>query len=163
MKAKEFLSILRENKEKALLFEYKQNKFVEANYHITEVKNVSIQSVDCGGRSDQWNETVIQLWESPAEIGKTDFMMVDKALSIIEKVDSINPILLDTEVKLEYGNTEFHTAALDIDNINLKSDKIIVQLFVAETDCKAKNLSGVPEKEIAVAQEDACCSGSGCC
>ena len=75
----------------------------------------------------------------------------------------INPILLDTEVKLEYGNTEFHTAAFEIDNINLKSDKIIVQLFVAETDCKAKDLGGVPEKEIAVAQEDTCCSGSGCC
>lgn len=163
MKVKEFLTILRQNNDKALLFEYKENKFVQANYHITEVKNISVQSVDCGGRSDRWNETVIQLWESPAEIEKTDFMTVDKALSIIEKVDSINPILLDTEVKLEYGNTEFHTAALEIDNINLKSDKLIVQLFVAETNCKAKDLCKVSEKEIAVAQEEACCSGSGCC
>lgn len=162
MKVKEFLTILRQNKDKALLFEYKQDKFVRANYHITEVKNISVQSVDCGGRSDKWNETVIQLWESPSEIGKTDFMKVNKALSIIEKVDSIHPILLETEVKLEYGNAEFHTATLDIDNINLMSDRIIVQLFVTETDCKAKDICIVPEKEIVTAEE-VCCSGSGCC
>ena len=72
MKTQEFLNVLKENKSKALLFEYQENKFVDTNYHITEVKNTAIHSVDCGGRADQWNETVIQLWESPKEKGKIE-------------------------------------------------------------------------------------------
>ena len=70
MKTQEFLNVLKENENKALLFEYNEGQFVDTNYHITEVKNTVIHSVDCGGRADQWNETIIQLWESPEEKGK---------------------------------------------------------------------------------------------
>ena len=72
MNTQNLLQILEENPNKELLFEYKEGQFVGANYHITEVKNTTIKSVDCGGRSDGWNETIIQLWESPKEIGKTE-------------------------------------------------------------------------------------------
>ena len=80
MKTKELLSVLEKNQGKALLFEYAPNLLVGANYHITEVKHMKIDSVDCGGRTDGWSETIIQLWESPKELGKRDFMKVDKAL-----------------------------------------------------------------------------------
>ncbi len=65
MKTHEFLSLLKGNKNKNLLFEYKTGSLIGANYHITEVKNVTVDAVDCGAGTDFWKETIIQLWESP--------------------------------------------------------------------------------------------------
>lgn len=162
MKTQEFLDVLKEYNQKELLFEYKEGSYVGANYHITEVKNTTIKSVDCGGRSEAWNETIIQLWESPKEIGKTEYMSAEKALSILEKVSKIYQFDGTAEVKFEYSNDHFHKANLEIYNVELTSDKVLIKLFVSHTDCKAKDECGVPEKEPIVADE-ACCSGSGCC
>ena len=41
MKTNEFLNLLKEHTDKSLLFEYKQGHFVGANYHITEIKNIT--------------------------------------------------------------------------------------------------------------------------
>jgi len=166
MKTQEFLNVLKENEGKALLFEYQQGLYAGTNYHITEVKNVDIKSVDCGGKTNAWKESVIQLWESPSEIGKKDYMVVEKALAILERVNGIQPLWLDTEAKIEYSNANFHTAVLDIHNINITSDKVIVTLFVSETLCKAQEECGVLVEETATTntKEEACCSPqSGCC
>jgi len=158
MKVKEFISILEENKSMALLFEYSENKFADTNYHLTEVKNVTFETVDCGANTNNWKETHIQIWESPSEVGKEYYLTVDKALAILKRVDSIKPLWLETEVKIEFGNAGFHTSILSIENTISESDKFIVKLFTAETGCKAPDICGVPEVE-----ENACCSGSGCC
>ena len=63
MKTNEFLSVLKENTTKSLVFEYAPGRLVGANYHITEVKNITIDSVDCGSGTDFWKETIIfQEW-----------------------------------------------------------------------------------------------------
>ena len=80
MKTQELFNTLKEHQDKALLFEYEPNIFVKANYHITEVKHISIDSVDCGAKTNNWNETVIQLWESPNESGKRDYMKAKKSI-----------------------------------------------------------------------------------
>ena len=74
MKTQELFEILKANQDKALLFEYSEGQLVGANYHITEVKHTQIESVDCGAGVDAWNETIVQLWESPSELGKTELM-----------------------------------------------------------------------------------------
>jgi len=162
MKTGEFLNTLKENGQKELLFEYKEGKFIGANYHITEVKNTVIKSVDCGSRSDAWNETIVQLWESPKEIGKRDYMKVDKAYSILEKVDKIYEMDKEAEVLFEYSNDNFHKANLEVHDVELTSEKIIFKLFVSQTDCKAKDECGVDMKEVVV-KETACCEDTGCC
>ena len=163
MKTQKLLELLKENQNKELVFEYREDEFVGANYHITEVKNTIIKSVDCGARSDAWNETIIQLWESPKEIGKRNFMEAGKALSIFEKVDKIYEMDRESEIKFEYSNDNFHKANLEINNVELTSEKLIIKLFVPQTDCKAKGLNIKTKKELATAEEVACCSGSGCC
>lgn len=165
MKTQEFLTLLQENERKALLFEYKEGHFVDTNYHITEVKNTVIKSVDCGGRSDAWNETIIQLWESPSEKGKLGYMKVKKALEILERVNGIYSFDGDAIVKFEYSNEKFHKAALEVQDVAFESNKLIIKLFVSETDCKAKEACGLPEKIEAVATEsESCCDPkSGCC
>lgn len=161
MKVKEFKSVLENNLNKELLFEHSSGKFVGANYHLTEIKNVFFDTVDCGGKSNQWNETQFQLWESPKEIGKTNYMTVDKIVSIINRVDSIKSIDVDTILKIEYGNHDFHTSIMDIDHIETFNDKIIVKLFTEATLCKA-NISSDKSLKVEVKKES-CCAEVGCC
>lgn len=162
MQTKEFLSLLKEHPNKSLEFEYKSGAFVGANYHITEVKNITVDAVDCGARTDYWKETVIQLWESPSEVGKTEFMGAFKALGILNKVNKIKPMAPEAEVKFEYSNSGFHTAQLFVDDILAGEDRLLVRLAVEKTDCKAKEECGVPVT--ANAEEEVCCSPeSGCC
>ena len=162
MKTQELFSVLENNKDKALLFEYAPNLLVGANYHITEVKHLSIDSVDCGSQTDSWNETIIQLWESPSELGKTEYMTVFKALGILRKVGTMKPYQLTSEVKFEYGNARFHTAQLFVNDFEILNNKLILKLAVEKTDCKAKATCGVLE-EPHLSEEEPCCTPSGNC
>ncbi len=159
-KLRDFIDTLSKNTEKELLFEYAPGLLVGANYHITEVKAIGVESVDCGGQPDSWNETIIQLWESPDELGKKDYMTACKALKILQKVSSVKAFKLESIVKLEYSNANFHTASLDIKDVVEKENQLIFKLHVISTDCKAKELCGLPE----IAPEGVSCApGSGCC
>lgn len=162
MKTMEFLELLKANQNKDLRFEYQPQHFVAANYHITEVKNVTIDAVDCGAGTDFWKETVVQLWESPKEKGKTEFMSVFKALGILNKVNKIKPMDLHTELKIEYSNDGFHTAQLFVDDYVLNDQSLIFKLAVEKTDCKAKETCGVPVA-VETQKEVNCAPGSGCC
>jgi len=162
MKTHEFLELLAEHSNKALLFEYTPGNYVGANYHITEIKNISIDSVDCGAGSDSWKETIIQLWESPTELDKTAFMTAYKALGILKKVDGIRAMDREAEVKFEYSNPSFHTAQLFVDDVLWDTSKFVVKLAVKKTDCKAKEACGIPVSEVTTATSS-CAPGSGCC
>ncbi len=161
MKTKEFISLLENNLDKELLFEYANDKFAGANYHLTEVKNVFFDTVDCGGRSDSWKETHLQLWESPKEMDKTNFMTVDKILSILKKVDGIKALEIETPIKIEYGNSDFHTSVMEIDHFVIQSNRLIVKLYSEATLCKANDECGIAQKD--EINEEACCAEVGCC
>lgn len=165
MRTQELFDVLIANQDKSLLFEYAPNKLVQANYHITEVKHLKIDSVDCGARTDAWNETIIQLWESPSEIGKTVYMSSYKALGILKKVGRMKPYDLEAEVKFEYSNDGFHTAQLFVNDFEIHDKNLIFKLGVEKTDCKAKSVCGVVEevKEAVAAINELCCSPDGNC
>ncbi|WP_298493150.1 DUF6428 family protein [uncultured Algibacter sp.] len=167
MKTQEFFNVLEQNKDKALLFEYKPNQLVGANYHITEVKHIVVDSVDCGSQTDSWNETIIQLWESPLEKGKTEYMSAYKASAILKKVGTIKPYDLTSEVKFEYSNDSFHTAQLFVNDFEIQGQNLVIKLAIEKTDCKAKKLCGVPEKVVnileTVSGDEPCCSPDGNC
>ena len=153
MKLKQFINSLKEYLSLELLFEYSNNKFTKPNYHLTEVKNINYHSVDCGGKSNQWKETHIQLWESPNEKDKKDFLTVKKFIKILERVDSINPLWLETEVKIEFGNESFHTSIMDIIDFQVKNNQLIINLFSVQTECKA----------VSEIEENCCTESSDCC
>lgn len=162
MKTKEFLTLLQENPNRSLLFEYREGHNVGANYHITEVKNIIIDAVDCGAKTDFWKETIIQLWESPTEKGKREFMTTNKAMDILDKVDRIKPMQKEAQVKFEHGNSNFHTAQLFVNGFIQEEDKLLMKLGVEQTICKARETCGVPVEK--TMQEEACCSpGGNCC
>ena len=164
MRTQELFKVLEDYQDKFLLFEYEPNSLVGANYHITEVKHISIDSVDCGARTDTWKETIIQLWESPSEIGKTEYMSAYKALGILDKVGKMKPYDFDDEVKFEYSNAIFHTYQLFVNNFEIQGNNLIIKLGVEKTDCKAKSTCGVIEKvKEVVLIDELCCSPDGNC
>lgn len=162
MNTSDFITLLAEHQDKSLLFEYAPGMLVGTNYHITEVKHLTIDSVDCGAGTDSWKETIIQLWESPSELGKPDFMNAYKALGILKKVGQMKAYEMDAPVKIEYGNAMFHATQLHITDFDIKDAQLIIKLAVQPTDCKAKDICGVPETE-AASQANSCAPGSGCC
>lgn len=162
MKTSEFLNLLKDQASKELIFEYGPGKKIGANYHITEVKNIHVDSVDCGGRADSWNETVVQLWESPAEINKTTYLTTSKAKEIFDRVHAIKPLDLESSLRFEYGNEAFHTAQLYVKYVKAVNGSVTLLLDTQPTLCKANELCGVIDQTEAA--EAACCSpGSGCC
>ncbi len=163
MNTSEFITLLAEHQDKSLLFEYAPGMLVGTNYHITEVKHITVESVDCGAGTDSWKETIIQLWESPTELGKPDYMSAYKALGILKKVGAMKSYEMDAVVKIEYSNPMFHAAQLHVSGFLVKDGQLVVTLNVQPTDCKAKDACGVTETETARANANACAPGSGCC
>ena len=172
MKTQEFFNVLEQNKDKSLLFEYAANLLVGANYHITEVKHIAIDSVDCGSQTDAWKETIIQLLESPNELDKTEYMSVYKALGILKKVGTMKPYVLEAEVKFEYGNANFHTAHLFVNDFEIHNNNLIFKLAIEKTDCKAKETCGISSEtkenisedfEPVYENDEPCCSPNGNC
>jgi hypothetical protein len=164
-----------------LQFQYAENKWVEASYHITEIKQSPITSVDCGGVLNSWTEIIVQLWEPTAK-QQERAMKVRKALSIIEIVEKKLPLNPLATVKIEFGNSQFDTRQMYPGEFVFEGENLIVNLIPDFTQCKAINRGGscgpnekgeeccapaeakpkVEMKNLAVAST--CCEpGSGCC
>jgi hypothetical protein len=151
MKTSEFIKILRKNPNKALFFEYQPNQFVRTDYHITEIKNVTFDTVDCGGIRNEWSEVHVQLWEN--QIPEPNHLLdTTKALSIFEVVNRIRETYPEAEIRFEYGNSIFPTAVLPVHRIKDTGNTLIVQLVPDQTTCKAKERATTPEEKAA-----ACC------
>jgi hypothetical protein len=157
MKTSEFLSILAQNPGMPLHFEYQVGKFTRPDYHITEIKNVTYDTVDCGGAQNNWTEAIVQLWEDEMP-DLNHSVNTNKALNIFEVVEKARATFKDVELKFEYGNTSFHTAVMGISAVEV-TDRVVVKLFAENTTCKAKDRASSKEDKDA-----ACCTpGGGCC
>jgi hypothetical protein len=177
-----FKAELQQHLELALQFQYAPGKWVNANYHITEIKQAPIVSVDCGGVMNAWTEIIVQLWE-PTEQETGRAMQVKKALSIINLVESKLPLNPNGIVKIEFGNSAFDTRQMFPGEFKIDGENLVLDLTPDATQCKAINRGGScgttdtgeeccapvePEKrkiELVnlVADQNSCTPGSGCC
>lgn len=157
----EFIQLLKDHPGRLLNFEYKSRSRLRPDYHITEVKNVYIEATDCGGQTDSWKETVIQLWEAPEVEPGSRGLTTQKALSILKRVDQSRPLLTESPLKFEYGNSEFHTGQFPVTDFLLENGSLIVQLAADVTQCKAREKCGQPVEEQELTSD--CKPGSGCC
>ncbi|WP_293789940.1 DUF6428 family protein [uncultured Pedobacter sp.] len=177
-----FKAELQQYPELSLQFQYAPGKWVNANYHITEIKQAPITSVDCGGVMNAWTEIIVQLWE-PTEDGEGNAMQVKKALSIIDLVESKLQLNPNAMVKIEFGNSAFHTRQMFPGQFQIDGGNLIVNLVPDVTQCKAINRGGScgttatgeeccvpaqPEKrkiELVnlATDQNSCTPGSGCC
>tara|TARA_B100001093_G_scaffold519295_1_gene607600 strand:+ start:12620 stop:13105 length:486 start_codon:yes stop_codon:yes gene_type:complete len=161
MTLEHFLAQLELNRGKILSVEYYPNTYSEIDFHITEVKNCKIQSVDCGGKQHQWTEVIIQLWEDPNPNREKRKMRVTKAIQVLKRVQEVQYFDPQATLKIEYGNARFHTANQKISAMVATEQKLILQLGEVASDCKAKDVCGVEIQASAV--QESCAPGSGCC
>jgi hypothetical protein len=178
-----FKNKLQEHPEQTLQFQYAEGKFVDASYHITEIKQAPIVSVDCGGVMNSWTEVILQLWE-PSAKESSSAMQVSKALSIVQLVEKTLPLNPLAIVKIEFGNSQFDTRQMYPGEFILEGENLIVNLSPDFTQCKAIERGGScgtttsreeccapelkekkPFKELKNLAADAqvCTPGSGCC
>ncbi|WP_232834925.1 DUF6428 family protein [Pleomorphovibrio marinus] len=151
MNTSEFIQLLKEHPGKSLHFEYQSGQFVREDYHITEIKNVDFDTVDCGGVRNQWKEVHIQLWEN--EIPEPEHAVdTSKALKIAEVVGKVRETYPEAVIKFEYGNAHFPATALPVHQVKVAGESLIVQLVPDQTTCKAKDRASTPEEKAA-----ACC------
>ena len=182
-----FKTTLQQNPDLILQFQYTEGKFVDASYHITEIKQAPIVSVDCGGVMNSWTEIIVQLWE-PGVKSTERAMQVSKALSIVSLVEKTLPLNPVGIVKIEFGNDEYDTRQMYPGNISIEGDNLVVSLRSDFTQCKAigrgescgttsageeccgplteKSQTSAEKPKIEMfnlASGDTCTPGSGCC
>jgi len=162
---KNFKKTLVQHPDLDLQFQYAEGKLVDAAYHITEIKQAPITSVDCGGVLNAWTEIIMQLWVPEGEQQERP-MKVGKALSIVSIVEKM--LLLDPNgtVKIEFGNSEFDTRQMFPNEMLVNGNALTVDLRPDAVQCKAQTRGGScgTEKPNLAAPADACCtSGGGCC
>ncbi|RYE29533.1 MAG: hypothetical protein EOP48_32565 [Sphingobacteriales bacterium] len=179
MKWQEFKELLSANLTLDLQFQIAENKWVDASYHITEIKQAPITSVDCGGKMNAWTEIIVQLWE-PSVRDSERAMKVSKALSIVALVEKSLPLSPNGIVKIEFGSNDFDTRQMLPNNIVANGENLIVDLRPDAVQCKAINRGGscgtdengnekcvTDNKEkvqlVNLAAAETCLPGSGCC
>jgi hypothetical protein len=167
---KVFKGKLLQNPSLDLQFQYATDKWVAPSYHITEIKQAPITSVDCGGVKNEWTEIIVQLME-PSNQQQLRAMKVRKALSIINIVEKVMPLDVNGEVKIEFGNNGFETRQLLPVDFILDEENLIVNLQSAAVQCKANDRGGScgepvkhkVELETLAANSSCCTPGGGCC
>jgi hypothetical protein len=137
MKTHEFIAALRAAPTNQLIFIDADGHAVHSGYHLTELKTASLQTVDCGGQTNQWQETIAQLWV-PSD-PDSDYMTTGKFLKIFAKVSGMIPLNLDAEIRIEYGDENFFPSTYQIRAVTYADGVTRVLLEPPRTTCKARD------------------------
>ena len=172
IKWKTFKDTLLQHPDLALQFQYAVDKMVDASYHITEIKQAPITSVDCGGVVNKWTEIIVQLYE-PTNSEDGQPMKVRKAMGIIAVVEKALPLESDAIVKIEFGNSAFETRQMLPNSIIAEGENLLIDLRPDSVQCKAIDRGGscgtpaakpkAELKNLAVTADACCTPGGGCC
>jgi len=160
MKVQYFINTLKLNPGKVLSYQFKGRFTVASHAHITEIKQQSIRSVDCGGRQNAWSETVMQWWTVAFE-DDGHRVSSTKTLEIFERVNQINPIDMTTDLLLEYGDKTLGVAQYSLNLSSIDSDTIYFELTGMQTQCKASSTCGTNTGDCGGSkkkQQGACCA-----
>lgn len=120
--------------DKSLVFDL-GDRIIAPGYHVTEVKAVAVRSVDCGGRANTWNETVVQLW-SPGSATAEGYMKVGKFLSIYQRVVASLPIDPEAVLRFEYGEVGEPAISYLVSTVCVEGDAVRVHLSAPGVACK---------------------------
>ena len=139
---------------------------VPAGYHVTEIKATTVDSMDCGGRSNRWRETSLQLW-APEPTEGAAFMSIAKFLGIYRRVAAGVPLDDGAELRVEYGPIGSPAVSYLVAGVDTAGDTVVVRLAPPAVACKAadRTLGDIP---VLNATADATCcapdaSDSGAC
>jgi N-acetylglutamate synthase-like GNAT family acetyltransferase len=156
-----FTATLRAHTQLPLEFWLNGALLIGPGYHVTEVKAVTIEAMDCGGKANAWRETVIQLMDGNAEEAKAGFMTNRKFLAIYNRVTSKIPVRDEAEVRFEYGNASIPAMQYHVTGTEVQLERIVIHLQTPGVQCKAGDACGLPST--AGRADEGCAPDSGCC
>ncbi len=158
MKTNEFISALRAAPDNQLIFVDREGHAVHSGYHLTELKAATLHTVDCGGQTNRWQETIVQLWAPSHADG--EYMTAAKFLKIFDKVRGMIPLDLDTEVRIEYGDENFFPSTYHVRSATHDQSSTRVLLEPPKTTCKARD-----RRLATLSTAAACCApaAEACC
>lgn len=139
-----FLAALRPHGAKRLVFEYGDGttlglRRVQPGYHVTEIRDAAMRSVDCGGgAAEAWRETVVQVWDVPGG-PEARHLTVDKFFGIWRAVD--RQLALDPASRLvvEAGDDVGAAVRYAANAVTVEGDVVIVQLGARRATCKPRD------------------------
>lgn len=157
MTTQEFIAALRKTPEHKLIFENEAGDTVRAGYHLTEIKAAHFDTVDCGGQTNQWHETIVQLWVPAGASDDDEHMTAGKFLRIFDKVTAMIPLQREAEIRVEYGDGNFFPSLYHVESVVGERGTTRVLLAPPATTCKAR------DRRLAEADTNACQPAAVCC
>jgi len=166
MTTSSFLTTLRQHSSLPLVFRGPAGT-LPSDYHLTEVKRVRYETMDCGAAQHDWSENQFELWASSQTDRTPDRgpMVASKFLRIIEQVEATLPLEGEALARIHASCGDQPAALHDIASINVNSGTLTVELTSDRTRCKAA------ERQVAspaggccqsVADEKTTQAGCGC-
>lgn len=137
MTTQEFITTLRKSPAAPLIFMNETGGIIHAGYHLTEIKAAHLETVDCGGRTNRWNETIVQLWV-PADADE-EYMTAGKFLSIFDRVTAMIPLQPEAEIRVEYGDENFFPSLYHVEEVRSEQGATRVLIAPPITTCKARD------------------------
>ncbi|MEM8861282.1 MAG: DUF6428 family protein [Chloroflexota bacterium] len=160
MLVSEFLDLIKNQENQPMLFEYAPGRVVQGGYHVTEIKNSTYETIDCGNSLHTWKEVVVQLWV-PEEAKESDpWMPSTKFMKIWDVVDSRLSLFRDAEIRIEFGDAQNLTSNYHIDGLVQTEDGLVVQMAPPRTMCKPREILIEPNEMSAAAVNESCCAPS---
>lgn len=133
---KNFSESLQEASHLSLKFTLRGRPFVPSDFHVTEVKKVTTEAMDCGGKSDSWQELVIQLWSPKGEKDATP-MTARKFLDIVE-VTGYQALLDTLPLRFEYGDARLPAVQYHLHQIIQTDTHLEIELKPPAVACKPR-------------------------
>lgn len=138
MKTSSFLTALRANAALPVVFRAGRSA-ISSDYHLTEVKRVSYETMDCGAMTHRWSETQFELWVPPlvGALPGRAHMPAGKFLSIIDRVEKELPLDGETAARVFVALGDAPAALYDIATVAPADGKLWVDLTPDRTRCKS--------------------------
>lgn len=146
------LDALADHAKKALVFVY-DGREVLPGYHVTEVKSGRFDALDCGANPESWRETFIQLWDVPAEAGRT-FMPVWKFLAIMKKFAAEVPFDAESKLTFEVSDPSSAMRLFGVAGLQIEGETVRVSLARRPASCKPR------DRWLEQAPKASCCAPS---
>ena len=152
MNTSTFLTALRANASLPLVFRAGR-ELLSPGYHLTEVKRVSYETMDCGAMTHRWAESQFELWapagEKP-EPGRAH-MVAQKFLAIIDRVAAEVSLNGDATARIHASFAGGPAALYEIAALTPQGGQLVADLSPDRTRCKAA------ERRASSSAEGACC------
>ncbi|MEM7735829.1 MAG: DUF6428 family protein [Deinococcota bacterium] len=124
---------------KPLQFMLNGKQLVPDDFHVTEVKRATIESLDCGHGAHSWQEIIVQLWSPSGKLKTTKpAMSGQKFLSILAKAKVGPQLEADVPLHIEFGNHERPAVQYNIAGIHMSDEVIKVGLEPPRVGCKPR-------------------------